>query len=544
MASKYLSSLSKEQYQELTNKLNRIQSGKCFICQKPIDLELQSTNIDHIVPLKTRGKDAEENFGLTHESCNKSKLDANLNVARILHRLKDIQEEVFHVEGKAASLKHVLAAFGGSKFNFRYKINGNKLEYSFSEVGENNLKSNDIYEDRLTDKGGKSKEKTSFVEVPIEYIFHDDIINPRGINTSISKLVKEFYKGNPQLHLSLARIDDGKLKIFDGQHKAVAQILLGTKRLLVRVFIDSDVDRLTETNTNAGSSLRQIAFDKSIMRQLNNTLYAERIKKYQDDHHMPEDDFNFSEQQLIDYFKGENVNVKKYIIDSIKHSVTHSKDNKLKDYIDFEGKAKEVPISYSAFSKAILEQLIDSKQFLDTPINYKSDEGLNPRELQINQIVGLLNVVANEIYAGKFKPEIGVYRIEQKIIQRKDADITDEHLSAFRISKEEVIFNWFIYLRKVIESYFDNTGRVYEPNKLFMEKFDDQLWSNIRNFVKNLVLLPLWKDRSMASTIFAGKNNYDYWKKIFETGKSPDGADVLAKPLNFMDMIKGNDNNI
>jgi hypothetical protein len=41
----------------------------------------------------------------------------------------------------------------------------------------------------------------------------------------------------------------------------------------------------------------------------------------------------------------------------------------------------------------------------------------------------------------------------------------------------------------------------------------------------------------MAATIFAGKNNYDYWKTIFENGKSPDGADVLAEPINFMDMI-------
>jgi len=31
--------------------------------------------------------------------------------------------------------------------------------------------------------------------------------------------------------------------------------------------------------------------------------------------------------------------------------------------------------------------------------------------------------------------------------------------------------------------------------------------------------------------IFAGKNNYDYWKKIFETTKSPEGAQVLAKPF-------------
>ena len=159
-------------------------------------------------------------------------------------------------------------------------------------------------------KTNKKAEKTCFAEVPIEYIYHDEIINPRGVNSSISRLVKEFDKGNPQLHLSLARIDNGKLRIFDGQHKAVAQILLGRKKLLLRIFIDPEIDRLTETNTNAGSTLRQIAFDKSIMRQLNNILYAEKIKKYQSDHHLSEDDLSFSEQQLIDYFKGENVNIK------------------------------------------------------------------------------------------------------------------------------------------------------------------------------------------------------------------------------------------
>ncbi|MCX6782031.1 MAG: HNH endonuclease signature motif containing protein [Candidatus Magasanikbacteria bacterium] len=538
MGSKFLSALSEEAYLKLTDKLYGIQSGQCFICQKKIDLALQTTNIDHIIPLKTRGKDSEDNFALTHESCNKSKLDANLNIARILCHLKEIQDRVFVDSGRAASLKDVLASFGGSKYDFKHKISNDKIEFSFSDVRENDIQIKDIYEDILTGNQTGKIEKTCFTDVPIEYIYHDDAINPRGINTSISRLVKEFYKGNPQLHLCLARIDDNKLKIFDGQHKAVAQILLGNKRLLLRIFIDPNVDRLTETNTNAGSTLRQIAFDKSIMRQLNNTLYTEKIDKFQADHHLAEDDFSFSEQQLVDYFKGENVNMKKYISDSIKHSITYSKENKLKDYIDFEGKAKELPISYSAFSKAILEQVVDSKQFLDTPINYKSEEGLNPREMQINQIVELLNIIAEEIYIGKFKPEIGVYRIEQKIIDKKDVEITTEHLTAYRMSKEEIIFNWFIYLNKVIESYFNNTGRIYEANQLFMEKFDDQLWANIRNFINNLSILPLWKDKSMASTIFAGKKNYDYWKEIFEKGKSPDGAQVLATPLNFIEMIR------
>ncbi len=42
----------------------------------------------------------------------------------------------------------------------------------------------------------------------------------------------------------------------------------------------------------------------------------------------------------------------------------------------------------------------------------------------------------------------------------------------------------------------------------------------------------------MALTAFAGKKNYDYWKSIFTTGLTQDGVQVLAKPLNYVEMIK------
>jgi hypothetical protein len=538
MASKYLSSISKDDYLTLTKKLWDIQTHQCFICEDKIDLDLNTTNIDHIVPLASKGKDTQENFALTHESCNKSKQDANLKIAKILQKLNKIQKTVQTETSKAASLKDVLISYNGSLHKFKYKIIDDNLNYSYSDIGDNKTYQATIFSDNI------SKERSCFIEVPIEYLFHDEIINPRGINNSIGKLIKEFDKKNPQLHLGLARINDEKLKIFDGQHKAVAQILLGTRKFVVRVFLDPNVDILTETNTNAGSTLRQIAFDKSIMRQLNNTLYSERVKKYQTEHNLKEDDYSFSEQQLIDYFKGDGANIKKYIIDSIKHSITNAKDNKLKDYIDFEGKAKELPISYSAFDKTILSSFVSIKLVLKTPIDSKTDEGLNPRELEINQIVKILNILAENIYINKFLPEIGTARVEKKIIDKKDTEITDEHLIAYRISKEEILYNWLQYLKKVITTYFSNTGKMFEDEKIFQIPFDEQLWINIDNFVKNLSQLPLWKDRSMAGTIFSGKQNYDYWKVILETGRSVDGALVLVTPLNFIEMIKSNEESI
>ncbi len=531
MASKYLSTLSKQDYDVLTKKLWDIQNHQCFICEEDIDLDLNNTNIDHIVPLANKGKDNEENFAVTHESCNKSKQDADLKIAKILQKLIKIQKNVQADSNKSASLKDILKKYNGSKFEFKNKIESNTLKFSFTDIGDNQTQQTQIFTDNL------SNEKSCFIEAPIEYLFHDEIINPRGINNSIRKLIKEFDKKNPQLHLSLARIDNGKLKIFDGQHKAVAQILLGTKKLVVRVFLEPNIDVLTETNTNAGSSLRQIAFDKSIMRQLNNTLYSERVKKYQIAHELKEDNYSFSEQQLIDYFKGDRANIKKYIVDSIKHSITTLKDNKLKDYIDFDGKAKELPISYSAFDKTILSSFVSNKLILREPIDFKTDEGSNPREIEIIQIVRVLNILADNIYINKFIPEVGTARIEQNIINKKDTDITDEHLIAYRMSKEEVLVNWLKYLKKVITTYFATTGQMIDDNKIFQTQFDDRLWINIENFVKNLSLLPLWKDRSMANTIFSGKQTYDYWREILETGKNTDGVIVLANPLNFMEMI-------
>ncbi|PCJ33005.1 MAG: hypothetical protein COA93_08555 [Alphaproteobacteria bacterium] len=110
MASKYLSSLLKDDYSSLTKKLCNIQNYKCFICEEKIDLDLHKTNIDHIVPLANKGKDAEENFAATHESCNKSKQDANLKIARTLQKLIKIQKQVQLDTSKAASLKDILSS--------------------------------------------------------------------------------------------------------------------------------------------------------------------------------------------------------------------------------------------------------------------------------------------------------------------------------------------------------------------------------------------------------------------------------------------------
>jgi hypothetical protein len=532
MHSQYLNRLSADDRETLCKRLLEQQGGKCFICEEPLDLDVQRHDIDHIKPLNNGGKDDPQNFAVTHEACNRSKQDANLEVARALWKLKKIQMRVESSEHRAATLNDLLKVVDGARYAFKSKIENDTLVYSFDEPNGGDLCKAPIYVDQ------KSGERTCFIEVPIAYLYHDELINPRGINSSIAQLVKEFHKGNPQLHLTLARIDDGKIKVFDGQHKAAAKILLGERAIFVRLFVKPDVNRLIETNRNAGSSLRQIAFDKAVMRQLNDTLYKDRVREYQIANHLSEDDQSFSEQDLCQFFREKNT--KKFITDRIKKAVETAEDNRLKDFIDYDGKAKTYPISYSTFDKVFLSSFISSKTILSTPIDYLADAGMNPRELEIRQISRLLSILADEIYIGKFNKEIGVYRLEDMIVKGRGDLITDAHLTAFRMSKEEVAMAWVPYLIQVIETYFYILGRANDISKAnpFQTLFDEQLWTNLRNFIVNLAALPLWSNRELARSHFSGKKNADFWKCVFNTGKTPEGRSVLAKELKVPEMMQ------
>ena len=38
--------------------------------------------------------------------------------------------------------------------------------------------------------------------------------------------------------------------------------------------------------------------------------------------------------------------------------------------------------------------------------------------------------------------------------------------------------------------------------------------------------------------MFGGKLNNSFWQTVFENGRSPQGVQVLAKPLNLVEMIR------
>ena len=536
MGSVYLSSLNAEQKIELRKKLFQIQQGACFICQKAVHPELHADaiDIDHIEPLNSGGRDDQSNFALTHSNCNRSKQDSDLRVARVLKLYDSICE---HVAPKDTNLGHVLSQYGGALYDLPIVNNNGSIEISLTDINQNETVTSPLLIDRL------SGFRSFHAEIPIAYLHHDDQINPRPIGRQLRGLILEFFRGNPQLHVGLGWLDlptgenssRAKIRIFDGQHKIAAQVLLGVKALPIRIFVNPDRDRLLNANTNAGTTLRQIAFDKSVQRRLGGTILLNRIDRFRADNARLTDDWSFSERDLVRHFRGEARAVQRYVLDNIRNSITHHEENRLRDFIEFSGKGKEKPFSYSSIEKTFYSFFIN-QEMLETAWDFRADTGENKREIEKQQIIRLMNMIADLIYVGLFDTERGTDRIESAV--QNGEDIPDDHLCAYRMAKEEILYCWLKYVRSVAQQYFIMQGQPIADDKLFQTLFPEALWSNIKNFIINLRKLPLWKDHEMSITVFGGKANYSFWESIFSTGSSPQGQRVLAEPINLIAMIQ------
>lgn len=534
--SQHLASLDEAGRKALEQCLLQRQSGRCFICNKLIDLVLHAgqLDIDHIIPRADNGPDEENNLALTHATCNRQKGASDLRVARRIVEFEELQGAAIEQGERGANLGHVLGRYNGAKAQLRLRRCDDAVEFALSEVGKNEIRRVPLYRDPLSDM------EYFFTVLPLEYLHHDDRINPRSIGANIRGLIEEFLQRRPQLHVALAwwspETDGcGPVKVFDGQHKAAAQIMLGMKELPVRVFVAPDTNVLLVANTNAGSTLRQVAFDAAVMRHLGSSLFTERVRQYQGLKGLPENNYRFSEKDLVTFFRGEHREMLRYIIDAVRDSITHNKENGLMEFVEWAGKGADRPLSYSAIERTFFREFI-YKKALETAIDEGMERGENPRVLEREQMVKLMTLLAEILFVGKWDPEIGGRKLENRV--QKGDPIPEEHLRAWRIAREEILANVLGWVRLVIENYNAYTGRMIDKEKLLHSTLPEDLWKRIRNFLTRLAALPCWIDKNLSITVFGAKQNLDFWKKVFETGTTPTGVRVLAQPLNLQTMIQ------
>jgi HNH endonuclease len=539
-----LDSLSPDERKELIARLYKAQNGLCYVDRQPINLHVHRVDIDHIIALARDGADDESNWALTHDYCNRSKGTRDLQLQRILfdfsqHLQKYSEEADENGAGRSFTLKQALAELRPNRMQAGVTLRDFKVEIAWqTEDGKPMSESYPLLVDASTPPA------KSFVGmIPFTCLYHDEDINPRSI-ADLEPMIEEFYNGNPQLQPSLATLtikgNEGKapILVFDGQHKAAAQLYANRDRLLVRVFVNGDREKLKETNYRAHTKLAQVHFPQLINDKVGADLFKEEFSRFiqgADPTKISEDMFLKSVQRV------QRSEYRSYFGNSLRYEVLVGKagaqQNKILTFTEtVMPRSTRYPLSYDTLQKAVLDLMLflkPAKETIDATSGY--------RQLERENLIRLLNIFVEEVLAnGRFDFNIGVRRIEEKL-ENAPQSIPDAHLRAYRICRKAAMIVWCGELKGAIRLLLGARTRYKMPHwserrPLWAQMLDDD-WRQVRKMIQAIRDHKVWGENVNLDIVKAiASTKQKEWKDILLKGTLPGRREPLLPPLdqNYM----------
>jgi len=520
-------SSSDDKKDQVRERLHNRQSGVCFLCEKVIDLEANEVEVDHIDPLDQGGLDADSNWALMHARCNESKGAKDLYLARVIARFRNLSEE--H-EGQLYAQQVLESVTGASRTLFielqdqvvrlRYDIGNGPVERTY-----------DIMPDP-----GDAPFPSFFALLPVEVLYHDGELNPRKI-LSIDKLLAEFYRDNPQLHVALGRIhveDRGQaaVLVFDGQHKMAAQIMLGRREIPVRVFINPDSDWLKAVNRRAHKELRQVEFFKAVLDSLGDDVWGKEFRTYLEDDQHPEK----SERGFIESLPADRQNeMKSNLKEHLRARVVNFEEpaNRFFAFVEKDtSRATDKPIAYNSVQQAIFKLYLDYSPNREA-IALEDEEERDDRQIERSNLTHFMNILADELLDGRYDWNAGVRRLEERV--RKGEAIPDDHLRAARMFRKSPFQAWSEVLYEAI-GFFLRARWLIDAQKernhrAFWADIGEEEWETIRAMVRLVRDHQLWLGRDEQHTRWFGETNLAFFQEWFTNGVV-EGERIDTTPLN------------
>jgi hypothetical protein len=539
--------LSKEERLQVVKELHDYQSERCYICEGLIDLA-HPVDVDHIRSKDRGGIDSRNNWGLTHAHCNRSKGNKDLDLQRYLMRFQKARKiHMLSSQGEDAfTVGIALSLHGGAKKDLIGKIViGSDASEYFITTWEIDGQIKTIKIPVLTDQNN-SNVKSITVLVPKEYCFHDADINPRSI-VDLEPFIEEFYRGNPQLqpslaHLILDRHDDGKsgrghILIFDGQHKAAAQLFLGNSLLYLRVFLNTDITLLKNTNFGAHTKLAQIRFPMAIQDKVGHDIFRPAFEEYLNS---LDDRSGIKESAFFKKLtKEERSEMRSHFQGYLKFRVVSAMGAEGAQFFKYvetiSARSKTKPLAYETVRKAIFNNFLCLHE-TDDPI----DIALEMRDKERDNLIRLLRLFTDKFLDRQFDLGKGIYKIEERL--STDPSIKDPHLRAYRLCRQAPFIVVMRELKDAIAQLLSIRRRYQNASwyrgQFLWADFDESEWSAIDKMIEVILSHKVWIERNEAYTRILSDTRLSSWDAILIRGTLPGAANPVYEPLDHSILIE------
>jgi len=530
--------LTKQEKTELIQRLHTAQNGLCYVCGSVMDLSVHQVDVDHIQALSRGGIDDEQNWALTHASCNHSKGTRDLELQRILHRFKSHVESYGNptIEGamRNFTVNEALNELHPDRQEVGAVIKNGSIQISFNLEGRPHTDEFPLIEDP-----GVPGVRSFVGMVPCECLHHDPTINPRSI-VDLEPMIEEFYNRNPQLQPSLASLNiegvssRGKILLFDGQHKAAAQMYVGRPRLFVRVFLNPDKSQLKETNFRAHTRLAQIHFPQLVEDRVGDDLFLEEFNRFLANADLArKSEHSFFREYLPHSLRGE---YREYFVSHLRYEVLTGKagtrPNEILNYVEtITARSKRYPLSYDAVQKTFLNHFLWLK-----PSRESLELTQNMRTVERENLIRLMNIFVEEILAnGRFDLGKGIYRIEERVAEAPET-IPDSHLRAYRVCRAPAMIIWTEEVARAVALLLNTLSKYraseWPKDRPLWAEVEPAVWERIRKMIRVVRDHKVWGERTSPEILGAiSSTRQRDWKEILLQGRLPSRQDQLLPRL-------------
>ena len=449
----------------------------CYICELTLDgYEEGEIQYDHIYAhvADIAGGEELDKFAPIHASSNPAK--KNCHSGKGTKSWFEYKEEI-RIKNKLSTISGLKDICKDAKLCSLNKISDSQIEF--------NGKCLPLYNQKLSGKDNFY----FFDEINIEYLENDNLIQLRPLEDKILPLTFHL-RDSVQLLPSLGRLDakECKVRIFDGQHKAVAQIVGNNKKSIACiVFIDPDVSALQTTVFEAHSRFLQQRYKRSHIMDKIAERYKAKVEQWKSIH----GGIPFSEMDIL---KGEGKPIRrKFILASVLDELNSSnafidgRYNFENDFVDTTKKkgARQNPMLWDNYERAVasLINLEPISETSDSPKNYRADEIEN-----LKYLLGLLYWFAIKDKWNPNNPE------------------SEGHQLAVRYFYDKVFEVYYPILVKALRySYEQKMDRALGENEglCYREQFSEDIKKRFARIFERLLHHGVWANPQYRETFRA-----------------------------------------
>lgn len=363
------------------------QHGRCCFANGHSIPDDEPVQFDHIRAYSLGGASELDNIAPMCATHNREKSVLSLFDFRTKLKLQD-----FFGAGDKLTLKQLLEYFVKNK-----AINGFGEPVSIHEDGDNvTIRSAHFDQTTRRYRCPATNWEYFYATLPVSVIDSDDDddgevgLQPRYlINEKVFELFRHF-QSHPVLQPSVGRIVGNRIRLFDGQHKAAALLWNGRHEFECKIYIQSDIRLLNQTNIAAHDKYAQTRFFSSIMVLKLGSQFGADFSEYKS----AEDESTKSEAGFMKWLKSRDSTqtagqLNERFRSFLYNAVLQDDANKLARLVSAGNRGTdERPITMDMLSKSIFAAFLFRAPTTEdlTSQDYK-------REVEISNVVALLNML-------------------------------------------------------------------------------------------------------------------------------------------------------